>query len=133
MKMPRHIRGVGGRKIRRVPREADLFVDFKTEQSQKLTEAAHAARLRYSTLKAIMIELERSRKHYPGNAGRAEALLHGASYVAEALAEHKSGVQSALAVYMRAVECAAIAIRVIEEGDALFPYRAYETGVMNDG
>lgn len=72
--------------------------------------------MRTSTINHISREVARSRDKYPGNARMLDALKGEVEDLAQAL------LQGDEEFYEEAMHVACIAIRIMEEGDADFPY-----------
>lgn len=74
-------------------------------------------------LQDIEAELQRARALYPGNGYTLAALAEEVGELNTAMLRHARGYGSPDDIHRQAVQVAAMAIRVAEEGDAAFPYR----------
>ena len=70
----------------------------------------------------ISKEINSARKQFPGNEDMMVALVEEVGELAQALIDHKRGKQSSSDVYAEAIQVAAMAIRIAQEGDSGFPY-----------
>jgi len=68
-------------------------------------------------------ELRGARAKFPGHKHKFAALVEEVGELAQALIDHDRGEQTASQVYAEAVQVAAMAIRVAEEGSAEFGYK----------
>jgi hypothetical protein len=75
-----------------------------------------------STLKEISSELIRARKKHPHQGGNITMVQISARALVEELGWHRDKKMTASQVYARAAQLAAMAIRVLEEGSAGYPY-----------
>lgn len=71
----------------------------------------------------INAELRYARRRFPDNEDMLAALVEEVGEVANALLEHKRGAKPAKPVFAEAIQVAAMAIRLAEEGSAEFPYK----------
>ena len=78
--------------------------------------------MRDDTLKAIAEELVRARKKHPNNIRNLDLLIGTSRSLAEELNSNNLGRMTAVQVYARAAQVAAMAIRILEEGSAGFKY-----------
>lgn len=76
-----------------------------------------------TTVASILEEVRRARGMFAVGENNFAALIEEVGELANALIEHKAGKASEEAVFKEAVQVAAMAIRVIEEGSPEFPYR----------
>lgn len=84
--------------------------------------------LKPGTLRALDRELERARRRYPSNRGLYDALTTFMLRFDAALHDHTAGIQGATAsnVYECGIILAAMALRIVEEGDAAFRYANHD-------
>lgn len=71
----------------------------------------------------ITAEVAGARAKFPTNQHKLAALTEELGELAQALIDHSRGKASPLDVYTEAMQVAAMAVRIAEEGDASFPYR----------
>ena len=71
-------------------------------------------------------EVEGARTKFPKNQHKLAALQEEAGELAQALIDHSRGNATPQQVYKEAIQVAAMAVRVAEEGDASFPYEYSE-------
>ena len=76
-----------------------------------------------TTVACILEEVRRARGMFKGANNNFAALIEEVGELANALIEHKYGKGDEAAVFSEAVQVAAMAIRVLEEGSPEFPYR----------
>lgn len=74
----------------------------------------------------ISAELNKARRRFPSNRLMLAALVEEVGELSKALIDHSFNKGSAQEVYNEAVQVAAMAIRVMEEGDPQFPYQYSE-------
>jgi len=72
---------------------------------------------------SVSAELAYAREKFPGNEDQFAALIEEVGELANALIEHKRGKGNGANVFAEAIQVAAMAIRVAEEGSKEFPYR----------
>lgn len=82
--------------------------------------------MKSKTIKDIRAEIMRARKKFPENEHQLAALTEEVGELAQALIDNSMGTLTPNRVYWEAIQVAAMAIRVAEEGDRSFPYR-YES------
>ena len=89
--------------------------------------------MRPGTLRAICNELMRARKKYPDNKNLCSSLEVFHLRLRNAMVKHRYGNADATAadIYEKAIIVVALAIRVLEEGDAEFPYRSEQATGQN--
>lgn len=68
-------------------------------------------------------ELAFARTKFPSNEFKLAALMEEVGELAQAMIDHARGKKTKAQVYEEAIQVAAMAIRVAEEGDAAFPYK----------
>lgn len=79
------------------------------------------------TLYSLKGELQGARNKFPTNEHKLAALMEEVGELAQAMIDHSRGKGSPLQVYTEAIQVAAMAVRLAEEGDASFPYEySYE-------
>ena len=78
------------------------------------------------TLEKLRAEMERSRRLHGGNAKMIPALAEEVGEMCNALLEHERGNKTAQDVFDEAIQVAATALRIAEEGDRDFLYRPEE-------
>jgi hypothetical protein len=71
----------------------------------------------------ISAELQFARAKFPGNNLNFPALVEEVGELSKALLDHSYGKASAESVFAEAIQVAAMAIRIAQEGSAEFPYQ----------
>jgi NTP pyrophosphatase (non-canonical NTP hydrolase) len=71
----------------------------------------------------ISAELRFARAKFPGSNLNFPALVEEVGELAQALLDHTYGKKTSADVYAEAIQVAAMAIRVAEEGSSEFPYK----------
>lgn len=74
------------------------------------------------TMAAVSAEVARARILFPGNKQQLAALVEEVGELAQALIDHDRGKATADDIQKEAVQVAAMAIRLLEEGSAEFTY-----------
>lgn len=72
----------------------------------------------------IQTELRFARQKFPGNKLMLAALVEEVGELSKALIDHSRGKDTASHVFEEAVQVAAMAIRLAQEGDSEFPYES---------
>lgn len=78
--------------------------------------------MKEQTAYCIDAEVRFARTKFPDNKHMLAALTEEVGELAQALIDHSRGKQSGADVYAEAIQVAAMAIRLAEEGDGEFPY-----------
>lgn len=74
----------------------------------------------------ISKEINFARKKFPGRKYMLAALVEEVGELHQAMIDHSRGKQTSSDVYAEAIQVAAMAIRIAQEGDAEFPYQFSE-------
>lgn len=76
-----------------------------------------------TTYYCLDAEIDRARHKFPDTTFLLAALMEEVGELAQALIDHSKGKQPPENVYAEAIQVAAMAIRIAEEGDPSFTYR----------
>lgn len=98
--------------------EAAKFIHDRVMESLGFPAKANESSPKELTLYQIGCEVGNARRKFPSNEHLTVALMEEAGELANAMIEHGPGSQR---VREEAIQVAAVAIRIIEEGDADFP------------
>ncbi len=74
------------------------------------------------TMQAVRAEVARTRVLFPGNRQMTAALMEEVGELAQALIDHDRGKATRDDVETEAIQVAAMAVRILEEGSAEFTY-----------
>lgn len=84
--------------------------------------------IRPATLAAIRQEVNRARTRYPLNHKLLSSFGEFAGRMRIAFERHKEKQTTAVDIYEKCIIVAALAIRLLEEGDSAYPYRDHDRG-----